>query len=284
MGLLLDFPLAALLAVANVIGTTPGREVGDIDRAAWIGAPALAAASVVAGPRPSRSAKTDEAWLANVKSAGDTADLAAAAARIFVTSSGRAYAPVATERDAILALRSDPERLAAVSYARATVERAEHLRATGEEPTVDHLVVALELGGVTTRKLFRLVESSPTATVAGSLPELAASHPGLAFGPRRPRTVVEALEQVRVPALAALQASMRVTASSVVVSSRGAVSDRNRSPKDALTGPRVAGWSTVVAPLVQRPAVPPMLTAISMSAARLESLRVGRPEGPTAPK
>ena len=116
----------------------------------------------------------DEAWLRAVKAASPHSDvLARYGGRIFVTSSGRDYVPVAGERAEILALQKT-RAIATRVLAAATVEfKAELARATGREPTRAALLIAHLYGTSSAISYLRALEGSPQRPAIAAVPQLA---------------------------------------------------------------------------------------------------------------
>lgn len=154
------------------------------------------------------------------------------ATRVFKTSSGIAYVPVAAERREMLALRRDPvvSRHVAADYARANAVRLQQV--LGRPPSLSELYLAHRLGtGLAIEFTLRLA-ATPRATAVVALPEIDDAVPDLAFAGDRARTLVEiATAADRAVARAAEEAGVRDIAT------------RNFAPEarpSSPTGPRLA--------------------------------------------
>lgn len=113
------------------------------------------------------------------------------ATRVFKTSSGYAYVPVAAERREILALRGDPvvTRHVAESYARANRVRLE--RSLGRPPSLCELYLAHRLGAGMAIEFTSRLAAAPRAKAVIALPEIDDAAPDLVFAGERARTLGE---------------------------------------------------------------------------------------------
>jgi hypothetical protein len=121
--------------------------------------------------RPALPGFRDDVWLATVKEDGARHGLAALAARIFRTSSGRYYAPEDADRGRILELRLDPAVAARLTddYARRSDVLLAH--ELGRAPSGTERRIGLRLGPVDAARLIRANASEPAASAATHLSE-----------------------------------------------------------------------------------------------------------------
>lgn len=118
-----------------------------------------------------REALSDDAWLRALKRAAPASDaLSRYAARIFVTSAGRYYVPVPSEKAEILALRSNGD-VAVRVLAAATAELKRDLHeTTGREPSRGALLVAHLLGRSEAISYMRAAIHEPSARAVRVVP------------------------------------------------------------------------------------------------------------------
>ena len=183
--------------------------------------------AVAAGGAIRHVSVADDKWLALVHQAGPGAGLDGLEARVFMTSSGRAYAPVEDERRRILESKRQPAAVAAVTLAMASRNAAAIADGIGRTPTAAELGAAQELGAAATLALIRLADAEPRVAVAARLPAIAVQHPDLAFAPKRARTAPEVLALAAAPVELALARSIAL-------------------PADIAGRPDADGWSAVV--------------------------------------
>lgn len=199
MTTVLDWPLAVL---ATIVAAGPADADDGAQRARAL-SPPMQIAVAVAGAMQHVSV-SDGRWLGLVHEAGAGGGLGGLEARVFVTSSGRAYAPIESERRRIVEHKRQPGVVAAVTLAVAGRNAARIADGIGRTPTAAELGAAQELGPAATIALIRLAAADPGASVAARLPAIAIQHPDLAFAPRRARTAPEMLALASAPAELAL--------------------------------------------------------------------------------
>lgn len=209
MSSVLDLPLAIAMAMLWTAPDTAGETTGGATRKLMIAAPAAVAATVAAAPKASPLLHNEQRWLEAIKAAGDIGAVETLAHRIFTTSSGRHYVPIAEELAAILALRRNPAVVQAASEAIARTHQQQMSAALGREAAFDDLLLAQAIGPEAARRLIVLHDRDPGANVSAVLPDLAIQLPELAFGPRRARSVADMLAEIRRPFMAALEAKMQ---------------------------------------------------------------------------
>lgn len=199
MSTVFEWPLALLAAI---VAAGPADADDAAQRAAAL-SPAMQIA-VAAGGALRHVSVSDDKWLALVHQAGAGAGLDGLEARVFMTSSGRAYAPIEDERRRIVEHKRQPAAVASVTLALAGRNAAAIMEGIGRMPTPAELGAAQELGAAATVSLIRLADAEPRATVAARLPAIAVQHPDLAFAPKRARTAPEMLALAAAPTELAL--------------------------------------------------------------------------------
>jgi len=118
----------------------------------------------------------EETWLATVKRIGGALGLGRQAASIERTADGRHRIADPARRQAILALREDPQVAALVAAAH-TRQTAAHLeRSLGRKPDAGELYLAHFLGPSGAVRLIRAVEATPHASAADLFPRAAAAN------------------------------------------------------------------------------------------------------------
>lgn len=163
-----DFAHAAVLAMALTTG--PDRAVPVL-----IDAPALIAASAAHLPPDPDGTR----WLDALRRFGPAVGLERDAKRIFVTSSGRAYAPVLEERAQARALAYDPAVSTAITYLDAEAAASELAARLGRPAGFADLAAARRLGVDSAYRLIRAAERRPAAPLS-VLPADLAQDPALA--------------------------------------------------------------------------------------------------------
>lgn len=199
MSTVFDWPLAVL---ATLVAAGPA-EADDVAQRAAVLSPPMQIA-VAAGGALRHVSVSDDKWLALVHQAGPGAGLDGLEARVFMTSSGRAYVPIEDERRRIVEHKRQPGAVAAVTLALAGRNAAAIADGIGRTPTVAELGAAQELGAAATVALIRLAETEPRAAVSARLPAIAVQHPELAFALKRARTAPEMLALAAAPTELAL--------------------------------------------------------------------------------
>lgn len=203
MNTVFDWPLAVL---ATVIATAPA-DGDDAARAAAALAPPVQIAVATASAMRHVSV-SDERWLSIVHQAGAGAGLGGLEARVFATSSGRAYAPIEDERRRIIEHKRQPATVAAATLALAARNAAVIFAGIGRMPTLAELGAAHELGPASSVALIALADADPRASVASRLPAIAVQFPDLAFALKRARTAPEMLALAAAPTELALARTM----------------------------------------------------------------------------
>ncbi|MGQ0672163.1 MAG: hypothetical protein ACT4N2_04690 [Hyphomicrobium sp.] len=173
MSSLFDVP-AQLVLVLTLAAS--GGEPAAAPRTAVTPTPVAAVVEAAAiRPIPFR----EQTWLAALESGAGGEPLAAEASRIFRTSGGRYYVPVASERQRILELRKDADIAALVAFGQAR-RHAETLRAAlKRSPTASDLYLAHVLGADRSIALISSAASDQDRLVSDVLPGLADDWPEL---------------------------------------------------------------------------------------------------------
>lgn len=198
MSSVLDLPLVMALAVQLAIAAAPSPATRDARSLPGPLPPSAEVAARVALRAPSQTLPADaQWWLRLIKRHGADAGLKLHADRVFSTSSGLHYVPLADERAAILALARDERTIAKVMAVAAADLSPRLAAAIGRAPMVDDLAVALVLGIDATVRMIAVARSTPAVAVAEGLPDLAVAYPEHAFSSTRARTATEMIAAVR---------------------------------------------------------------------------------------
>jgi hypothetical protein len=241
VSLALDLPISLMLGLLVALTPVDGRRdhgPGSGSAPAALLAPALVAAAVATAPAFSRVVANDEHWLGAVKQAGAAAGFEAEARRIFTTSSGRHYVPIAEERRQIFDLRRNPRHLVVIVEAAAKADQAALAQRLKGEIGFDDLIVAHTIGVEAAARLIALERRDPKAVVSAALADIAVAYPELAFSTRRARSAAEMTAEIRRPFGAAVASlAARATAPAAV----GATTPPAKAPS-------VAGWAARVIP------------------------------------
>jgi hypothetical protein len=190
-------------------------------------------------------------WLESVHRVGRQAGLGHEAGRIFMTRTGRAYAPLLEERAHIVARAHDAGVAASVAYFMAHAESAALRSALGRAAVFGDVAVAQHLGAPAAARLLSLAARSPESRIEEQLPDIAARAAELAGGAGRwmtARQVVAGLASCLAPAPTDVAAA------------------RPFAPRTA-----VAGWSTRISP-----AAPPVAKPRSVEPAGRTLPTLGR--------
>lgn len=141
----------------------------------------------------------ENVWLRALKDATGIDRLSALSRRIFRTSSGRLYVPVAAERRRILNARFDGTSAGRV--ARDFAERNARLMrpAVGRKVTAGDLYIAHLFGSVGAIKLIKLANKKPNAIAAKHAPQLARSLPQAFYLLSAPLTLADAYARLTQP-------------------------------------------------------------------------------------
>lgn len=134
-------------------------------------------------------AYSDTRWFDSIRRHGATAGVGDLAARVFATSSGRVYVPVAKERAEILALRRDPMTVFRVTLAATCANAQTWARATGRAATAPDLALAHVAGIDDALRMARAPERDRNGAASELLPTTALEQPGLFFEGTKPRSV-----------------------------------------------------------------------------------------------
>jgi hypothetical protein len=119
---------------------------------------------------------TEKRWLAALKASGVAPD---DARRIFTTSAGASYVPVAAERRRILALRHDIAVAGQVAYLQARANALALRPLIGRTPTIAELHAAHLLGAAGAARLVQGAAGSPSGPATAILQEVAGECPEL---------------------------------------------------------------------------------------------------------
>jgi hypothetical protein len=173
--------LAMLLSLA---AAAPGHDavVAEPPKAVISGAPA------VVEPIEGALRFTDRGWLRALHE--NPVESAGLGARIFVTSGGRYYVPVALDRQLVSEARSNDELARRVTKAAARRDAATIRSAVKRAPAATDLYVAHVYGTGTAISLMRAVGTTPDAPLDKSFPELAAL-PEVKQGAGAPISVIQ---------------------------------------------------------------------------------------------
>lgn len=111
------------------------------------------------------------------------------AARVFVTSGGRFYVPVASDRRRILEARNDASLAARLARANAERNAVRMRNALDRMPAASDLYIAHVFGPETAVRLVKVVGKAPDMALKKAFPGLSASLPELGRGAAGPITV-----------------------------------------------------------------------------------------------
>jgi hypothetical protein len=173
--------LAMLLSLA---ASAPGHDavIAETPKAAISAAPA--AVEPIAGALRF----TDRGWLRALHE--NPVESKGLGSRIFVTSGGRYYVPMATDRRRVSEARNNDELARRVTKAAARRDAATIRSAVKREPAATDLYVAHVYGVGTAISLIQAVVATPDAPLDRSFPEIAAL-PEVKQGAGAPITVVQ---------------------------------------------------------------------------------------------
>ena len=136
-------------------------------------------------------------------------DLGALAGRVFMTSSGRIYVPVAADRQAILALKHTPDAVASLVTA-ATRLRAARLQVLlARPPRLTEIYMAHLLGTDSAHRLIMLAAREPRRSAAEEMPEAALANPAAFFTGTRPATAEQVVRKLSTAFDTSLQQAVR---------------------------------------------------------------------------
>jgi hypothetical protein len=130
-------------------------------------------------------------WLAAVRAQAADRRFARYARRIFSTTSGETYVPVAAERREILALRADAVIARHVAEQFAVANARTLAKALGRPASLDELYVAHVAGPRLAAELRQRAGARPAGIAAVELPELAEAAPELLAGSNQGATLAE---------------------------------------------------------------------------------------------
>lgn len=152
-------------------------------------APPVAGAMRGAEAGQGNYAFSDTTWLTAVRQGFGGAKVEAYRGRIFTTSGGRVYVPVAAEKIEILAARQNADTARAVAVDLARFNAAGLRSRLGRGPGVKDLYAAHMFGLDNAARLAGLKATEPNAFVATALPELASAYPDAVMRRGSPVTV-----------------------------------------------------------------------------------------------
>ncbi len=158
---------------------------------------ARAVAPLISWERTAELGFTETAWLQALHAHGKAAGYASVAGRIFRTSSGKYYVPVAADRITVRALLRDPTAALRIAAAQSLANSEALKKHLGRAPTMSELYMAHLLGRDATVELVTAAKTTPHRTAAGLLPELALSKPGLFFERTTARSVAAVVRLLR---------------------------------------------------------------------------------------
>jgi hypothetical protein len=173
--------LAMLLSLA---ASAPGHDavIAETPKAA------ISAAPSVVEPIAGALRFTDRGWLRALHE--NPVESAGLGSRIFVTSGGRYYVPMVTDRRRVSEARNNDELARRVTKAAARRDAAKIRVAVKREPAATDLYVAHVYGVGTAISLIQAVVATPDAPLDRSFPEIAAL-PEVKQGAGAPITVVQ---------------------------------------------------------------------------------------------
>ncbi|MEZ5850658.1 MAG: hypothetical protein R3D68_08440 [Hyphomicrobiaceae bacterium] len=176
--------LAISLAASgsSVIGTSTDR---------------LAVAPLISWEHTADLGFTETTWLQALHHYGKAAGYAHLAERIFETSSGKYYIPVAADRLAIRALQRDPTAALRVAAAQSLAHSAILKTHLGRAPTMSELYIAHVLGCEATARFVAAAAAQPDRTAAEMFPDLALAAPRLFFHGATARSVAAVMRTLR---------------------------------------------------------------------------------------
>ncbi len=139
----------------------------------------------------------DQTWLATVKNAGAAFGLGRYSQAIVQAPDGHFEVPNATERTAIMKLRSDPNVSAVMAGAFARNNAAQLASSLGRQPSEAELYLAHFLGADGAGKLISAAVSNPQANAAAMFPQAAAANRTIFYdGAGRPRSAAQVYSQL----------------------------------------------------------------------------------------
>ncbi len=181
MSSLVDIPQALLIVLAMA---SAGETGTPVDGGAMRTSPAVATQTAVG---PYRFA--EQPWLAAIESCAGQTDAAAGHARIFRTSGGRYYIPVASERRAILAQRQDGSIAREIARCVAQHNRSALETALHRPPTAGELYAAHVAGPEAAVKLLDLASPRGSARAVDVIPEFGPIATELAASTGKPASI-----------------------------------------------------------------------------------------------
>jgi hypothetical protein len=125
----------------------------------------------------------DSTWLDTVKKHGDRFGLGALAAQIDVSASGTAFVADPVQRQAILALRSDPQVASLMAAGLAEDNRAHLAPILGREPDHAELYLAHFLGAGGAGRFLSEMQADPTQSAAALFARPAAANRAIFYTP-----------------------------------------------------------------------------------------------------
>lgn len=176
-----DVPAHLAFAILMAAGVVPGD------------APAPAAQSEARAGQHRAAALADEQWLDLLQAHGEEAGVTLAR-RIFRTGSGRAYVPVAEDRQEILALKRNQAVVSKVLALAAKANALELEQRLGRPATMSEIFAAHVLGAKDAADLITAATATPLRASIEVLPAAALQHPGLFFDRTRPRSCAGVME------------------------------------------------------------------------------------------
>lgn len=139
----------------------------------------------------------DNTWLETVKQHGPRFGLEAVADQISLTPSGRAYVADPVQREAILALRNDPQVAALMAAALAEDNRAHLLPILGRQPNDAELYLAHFLGAGGAGRFLSELQADPSQSAAALFARPAAANRAIFYAPDgSPRSLTQVMEVI----------------------------------------------------------------------------------------
>jgi hypothetical protein len=139
----------------------------------------------------------DSTWLDTVKRHGARFGLGAVADQIGVTASGSAYVADPAQREAILALRSDPRVASLMAAGLAEDNRAHLMPILGRQPNHAELYLAHFLGAGGAGRFLSELQADPSQSAPALFARPAAANRGIFYAPDgAPRSLAQVMEVI----------------------------------------------------------------------------------------
>lgn len=247
MSSIFDVP-SGLLFVLSLVTSNPS----DVATAATGIAAPKASVTLNLAKAPCRH--SEQAWLAALKNGAGGSAFSTLAGRIFRTTGGRYYVPVAQDRAEILKLQGDSAVSCFIALSSAAANAA-HLKADlGRDATLSDLYLAHVLGRDLAQRILIVTNKTPRVRLAKQFPNLDRKLPGLyrgkgkhmtlqGFSGRLQRAIRQQVAKAsgtKVPATREPQRIAQKTKKTAQERLRKLVQKTNSSGRDGLGGGRAA--------------------------------------------